>query len=72
MSAVAAAVTRLHPGTVLQIELEETRSPRPYYEIQLLTREGREQLLRADAQTGRILAEPVLSREQAATLQPLP
>ena len=30
------------------------------------------QLLRADAQTGRILAEPVLSREQAATLQPLP
>ena len=72
MSAVVAAVTRLHPGTVLQVELEETRGPRPYYEIQLLTREGREQLLRADAQTGRILVEPPLNREQAATLQPLP
>lgn len=72
MAAVARRVLDAHPGLVLQVELEDADGSRPYYEFKLLGRNGRELLVRADARTGGLLAEPPVQPALAARLLPLP
>ena len=72
MAAVVSAVLRTHPGTVLKIELESPSGMPPYYEFQLLGKEGKEIVLRVDAQTAQPLATPPVSRETITGLMPLP
>lgn len=71
MSALLRQVQASHPGMVLKIELEDDPGLPPYYELQLLGQDGRETLLRADAQSGRILDEPPIQLALAARLQPM-
>lgn len=69
---VVAATLRQHPGAVLKVELETMPGEPPYYEFQLLTREGRELLLRVDAQTGAARTAPPIDATLAGRLLPLP
>lgn len=72
MASVVRAALLAHPGTVLQAELETTPGEPPYYELQLLARDGRELLLRVDAQTGTPRTAPPIDAARAGRLLPLP
>lgn len=71
MAAVVRRVLAAHPSVVLKVELEDSLGAQPYYELQLLGKDGREALLRADAQTGRLIDEPPIQLELASRLQPI-
>lgn len=47
----------LHPGTIVEVELERDRQGRRYYEIDIRGADGRTVELRVDAVTGQILHE---------------
>ncbi|MDR2129232.1 MAG: PepSY domain-containing protein [Burkholderiaceae bacterium] len=74
MAAVARQVLAAQPpgsavAAVLEIELEDNPvASSPYYEIKLLQKDGAVRLLRADAQTGQPLADPLIPPEMAARL----
>ena len=72
MAEVLRAVARSHPGAVLKVELETAPGSPPYYEFQMLARDGKESILRVDAQTAKPLAVPPVDHELAAGLMPLP
>ena len=72
MATVVSAALQAHPGTVLQAELETSPGEPPYYELQLLTRDGRELLLRVDAQSGAPRTAPTIDAALAGRLLPLP
>ena len=71
MAAVVDTVLQTHPGTVLKVELETPDGAAPYYEFQLLGKDGQEVILRVDAMTAKVLAAPPVSREIVTRLMPL-
>lgn len=71
MSSVVRSMLSSHPSVVLEVELEGSQGPAPYYEFKLLGKDSRELLLRVDALSGRMLTEPPLSPAEALRLQPL-
>lgn len=71
MGTVVRQVLATHPGVVLKVELEDDPGALPYYELQLLGKDGRELLLRADAQTGRLIGEPPIQPALASRLLPV-
>ena len=71
MATVVRQVLAAHPGVVLKVELEDSLGAQPYYELHLLCKDGREALLRADAQTGRLIDEPPIQLDLTSRLQPI-
>lgn len=72
MAAVVRKVQESHPGTVLQVELEDALASSAYYEVQMLMADGRQSLVRADAKTGQVLTAPPIAVSAASRLVPLP
>lgn len=68
MAGVVRSVLGIHSGAILEVELEENPGAAPYYEFKLLSKDGRESLLRVDAQTGRTIHAPPIAADLAARL----
>ena len=71
MSSVVRSVLASHPGTVLKVELEGGLGLPPHYEFKLLSKDGREQVLRVDATTGRTMTETPIAPDLAMRILPL-
>ena len=71
MSAVVRGVLASHPGLVLEAELEDDPASHPYYELKLMGADGRQQLLRVDARTGRQITEPPVPLATSARIVPV-
>ena len=73
MAAVVSAVLQTYSGTVMKVELEMPSGAGmpPYYEFQLLGKEGKEIILRVDARTARPLGTPPIEAEIVSKLMPL-
>ena len=66
MAQVIRSLAQTHPGHVLNAELELAPGGAPYYVFHMLTPEGREALLRADARSGRLLSTPTVELGKAS------
>ena len=58
-------------GLVLEAELEDDPASHPYYELKLMGADGRQQLLRVDARTGRQITEPPVPLATSARIVPV-
>lgn len=68
MADVVRNVLSTYAAIVLEVELEDSPSTAPYYEFKLWGKDGREFLLRMDAQTGRTIHAPPIPVAMAAQL----
>lgn len=66
MANVIRSLLQVHPGQVLNGELELAPGGAPYYVFHVLNPEGREALLRADARSGRLLGTPTVELGKAS------